>query len=92
MPWNVATITTIGYLCPHNHEDMRICHRRKDGDMRMGGRGAGRSDDPLAMPSNQRSIDCLDGPQFMLLMTSRSYRIAQQVRQVSVAFKLVHAE
>ena len=44
MPWNIATITTIGYLCPHNHEDMRICHRRKDGDMRMGGRDAGVSD------------------------------------------------
>ena len=44
MPWNIATITTIGYLCPYNHEDMRICHRRKDGDMRMGGRDAGVSD------------------------------------------------
>lgn len=56
MPLNVATITTTGYLCPYNHEDMTIYRRRKDGDMRIGRRGAGRSDDPLAMPSNQRSF------------------------------------
>jgi len=44
MPWKIATIMTTDYLYPHNHEDRTIYRRRKDGDMRIGGRDAGVSD------------------------------------------------